>query len=374
MDSPIIMGITTGAALLLGLQLMLNLQKINVAANRWLGLFITTLGLAMAEMLLAGQNFQQTHPALFEIVSLSRFITAPALYLSIVYFTSLETGFKPKYLLHFLPFAAFFVFRIPFFITGENLQFSAGASRVIMVILIAALPLQSIIYWCLSLLKLKKHIRDLRQFSSSTEKNGLLWLRNFLLIVGLIIFIWSNLLFLKVDVLTVFTPLCYLLSIFFLAWFSLQQKEIFDFTKTQKSSLSEVVKDEPIDIIQQKRLSDNRLEILNKKLEHLITTEKIYLENELSLPAMAEKLGCTSNEASYLINKAYNENFYSFINRHRVDEAKSLLLSGQYSKLSIIGIAYQSGFNSKTTFNITFKKHTGLSPTQFVKQYAGQTA
>ncbi|MCC5648212.1 helix-turn-helix domain-containing protein, partial [Nostoc sp. CHAB 5824] len=56
-----------------------------------------------------------------------------------------------------------------------------------------------------------------------------------------------------------------------------------------------------------------------------------------------------------------------FINKYRIEEAKSLLFSEKFNHLNILGIAFQSGFNSKTTFNITFKKHTGLSPTDYVK-------
>lgn len=106
---------------------------------------------------------------------------------------------------------------------------------------------------------------------------------------------------------------------------------------------------------------------LNEKLKTLIQSEKIYLENDLSLPKLAKKLDATSNETSFLINEMYQDNFYNFINKYRIEEAKTLLLSDKYSQLNILGIAFESGFNSKTTFNTTFKKYSGLSPTAFVK-------
>ncbi len=95
--------------------------------------------------------------------------------------------------------------------------------------------------------------------------------------------------------------------------------------------------------------------------------EKVYLDNELSLPQLSEKMSISPQDLSYLINEACGENFFSFINRHRVEEAKRLLLSEKYDQLNILGIAYQAGFNSKTTFNTTFKKQVGLSPSDFVK-------
>ncbi|TEB41605.1 AraC family transcriptional regulator, partial [Flavobacterium circumlabens] len=76
-------------------------------------------------------------------------------------------------------------------------------------------------------------------------------------------------------------------------------------------------------------------------------------------------------ETSFVINELYGDNFYNFINKYRIEKAKSLLLSEKYNQLNILGIAYESGFNSKTTFNTTFKKNTGFSPTEFVKLHSG---
>ncbi|WP_165830457.1 helix-turn-helix domain-containing protein [Flavobacterium aquariorum] len=164
-----------------------------------------------------------------------------------------------------------------------------------------------------------------------------------------------------------FTPSLYLLSVFFLAYFSLQQKEIFDFNKNdldELSTIKEYKRENP------KRVSENRLNELDEKLRMLMNSEKVYLENDLSLPKLAKSMGASCNEASFVINELYGDNFYNFINKYRIGEAKILLLSEKYSQLNILGIAYESGFNSKTTFNTTFKKYIGLSPTEFVKSNA----
>ena len=96
--------------------------------------------------------------------------------------------------------------------------------------------------------------------------------------------------------------------------------------------------------------------------------EKIYLDNDLNLPGLAHKLGIGIHDASYLINETTGDNFYNFINRYRVEEAKRLLNSSKRNELNILGIAFAAGFNSKTTFNTTFKKLVGMSPTQFCKK------
>ncbi|MDR7208189.1 AraC family transcriptional regulator [Flavobacterium piscis] len=364
MDSPITMSIISGAAFLLGFLLLSYLRKANVIANTYLGLFIITLGLSMIEIPLFYKNFHLEHPNLFEMIGLFRFLTAPLLYISILYFTSINKKSDNKILWHFLPFTIFLIFRLPFFITGKNIEFSYETGRIVFFILQIVLPLQALLYWILSFIKLQKHLSNLRQVSSSTEKTDLLWLKYFLLILMLIILVWFNLVFFNLEYLIQFTPFIYLLSVFFLAYFSLQQKEIFDFSKSELNELSSIQiykKDSP------KRVSENRMTEVNAKLSNLINVEKIYLENDLSLPKLAQRIHASCNETSFVINELYQDNFYNFINKYRIEEAKRLLLSDKYTQLNVLGIAFESGFNSKTTFNTTFKKYTGQSPTEFVK-------
>ncbi|MBC8644955.1 AraC family transcriptional regulator [Flavobacterium lindanitolerans] len=99
-----------------------------------------------------------------------------------------------------------------------------------------------------------------------------------------------------------------------------------------------------------------------------MTDEKIFLDNELSLPILADKLKISIHDTSYLINEVTGNNFYNYINSKRVEEAKRLLLSDKSEGLNMLGIAFASGFNSKTTFNTAFKKWAGLSPSQYQKQ------
>ncbi|RUT71041.1 AraC family transcriptional regulator [Flavobacterium cupreum] len=368
MNFPIIMGITSGAAFLLGFLLIAHSGKVNVTANRYLGLFVITLGLAMIEVPLFYQKIHLKYPALFEMIGLVRFLTAPFLYISILCFTSFEKKIKKKYVWHFLPFLIFCVFRFPFFITGKNFEFSDETAKVVFFILKIALPLQTIIYWCLSFTRLQHHLKNIHRFTSSTEGINLSWLKSFLLVLLFILIAWFNLVFFNLDDLIQFTPFIDLFSVFFLAYFSLQQKEVFDFSKSELNDLSGIKTDkkEP-----SKRVSEERLNELNQKLQLLIEEEKLYLDNDLSLPKLAGNLNASCNETSFVINELYGDNFYNFINKYRIEKAKSLLLSEKYNQLNILGIAYESGFNSKTTFNTTFKKNTGFSPTEFVKLHSG---
>jgi AraC-like DNA-binding protein len=102
---------------------------------------------------------------------------------------------------------------------------------------------------------------------------------------------------------------------------------------------------------------ENKLKLINKAID-----EKVYLNHNLKLKDLSHITKINSNELSYLINEFYKANFNNFINSKRVEEAKKLLLN---TDIKIIEIAYLSGFNSKTTFNVTFKKFEDMSPVQY---------
>jgi AraC-like DNA-binding protein len=99
-----------------------------------------------------------------------------------------------------------------------------------------------------------------------------------------------------------------------------------------------------------------------------MTEDKLYLNSDLTLRNLANHLDIHPNQLSWLINDQYNKNFKEFINSYRVDHFKQLVKTSTEKQLYLIGLAYESGFNSKTAFNAFFKKHTGITPSQFVKQ------
>ncbi|BFM44594.1 hypothetical protein CFS9_32350 [Flavobacterium sp. CFS9] len=183
-----------------------------------------------------------------------------------------------------------------------------------------------------------------------------------------IVIVWINDAFFELPLLTEATNLLYAGLLFFLAYFSIRQKNIFTFKEKEIQEISELIspehhKSEP----KPKRINDDQTAALSIRLMSLVEKDKIFLDNELTLPIVAEKLNISIHDASFLINETTGDNFYNFINKHRVEEAKKLLVSEQANQLNMLGIAFASGFNSKTTFNTAFKKQTGVSPSSYVK-------
>jgi AraC-like DNA-binding protein len=96
--------------------------------------------------------------------------------------------------------------------------------------------------------------------------------------------------------------------------------------------------------------------------------KKPYLNPELNLEMLAADVELSAGYVSQIINKKEKSNFYDFINRYRVEEAKELMANPKFNHFSLLAIGQEAGFNSKTTFNTAFKRYAGVTPSQFKKE------
>ena len=93
--------------------------------------------------------------------------------------------------------------------------------------------------------------------------------------------------------------------------------------------------------------------------------KKPWLENDLRLPKLAKIVGTPTHHLSQVINEQFNLNFFDFVNKYRIEEAKKLILDEKTKHFTFLRIAYDVGFNNKTSFNSAFRKHAGMTPTEF---------
>jgi tetratricopeptide (TPR) repeat protein len=104
----------------------------------------------------------------------------------------------------------------------------------------------------------------------------------------------------------------------------------------------------------------------NQLLEHM-AAERPYLDAALSLRKLADQIGLSPNQLSLVLNEGLGNNFNSFVNDYRVEAFKLMAKDPRHAHITIVGLAYECGFNSKTVFNTYFKEKTGLTPSEFLK-------
>lgn len=107
-----------------------------------------------------------------------------------------------------------------------------------------------------------------------------------------------------------------------------------------------------------------------EKIEAYVESERPYLNPSLSLRSLADQLEIHPNQLSWLLNESIGQNFNEFINKRRIEHFKQIVLDPDNSHISLIGLAYESGFNSKTVFNTAFKKEVDMTPKAFLKSQA----
>lgn len=110
------------------------------------------------------------------------------------------------------------------------------------------------------------------------------------------------------------------------------------------------------------------MEQFRRRLDVLMATERPYLDPDLNIRQLAERLNTNTSYLSRLINGNYGQNFNDFINGYRVRAFEEKLRAGEHQHYTFLSLALDCGFNSKATFNRAFRKYTGKSPGEYVSE------
>ncbi len=114
-------------------------------------------------------------------------------------------------------------------------------------------------------------------------------------------------------------------------------------------------------------ITDDQMAKRKTQLEQFMRTQRPYLDADLTLVSLAQKIGVSREELSDTINQGFHNRFNDFINSYRVVETKRLIHDGKHKTHSLLGLAYEAGFNSKATFNRAFKKAESQSPSEYLE-------
>ncbi len=114
-------------------------------------------------------------------------------------------------------------------------------------------------------------------------------------------------------------------------------------------------------------LSIDELDQTKKAIIRLMEKDKVYLNSDLSIQILASYLGITDKKCSHALSKGLDTNFNQFINKYRIEAFVEKMQEGRHKELTLLGIAYECGFESKSTFNRSFKRLKGHTPSQYIK-------
>jgi AraC-like DNA-binding protein len=381
---PLLVLVTQG--IIFGLLLLFRFRRRHVVSDLFLSLLVlitcyhrTTYTIGFMEWY---DTFRNTKIN-YWLISLGLAI-GPLIFFYVKSVTTSNFQFRKKELLHFVPVLLYVVYRIVIFIYDANQSgfdttqngelMIAWENGAVGVFTEAFGTIQQLLYLAFSLQLYFSYKKSLQDFFSDTYKMELNWIRNFLYIYTFL-FLFS------------FTQQLVVLSVTELSWIQRWWYQFVSaivviyvgikgyFTDTTVLSGLSYNVGRGKDIVPKPAVSpfssnaQENAEILKAQKEHLLaymTSERPYLDAELNLQQLSEYLNMGRAQLSEVINTGLKKNFNDFINEYRIEAVKKMLFEGKHKKLSLLGIAYECGFNSKATFNRVFKKLTNSSPTDFI--------
>lgn len=369
--------LTTGATFLLAFIVFINLNKLNVKANFWFGFFILFVFFILFQNILSYTKVVDEDSLISDVLSISNLVVAQLYYFSISFYINPLKKWKIQYIFHF-SLAIIFLFLTllsQFFVEKEPIKdLKPENFETIYLIFNLILFFQITPYLVFSFIKIRKHQKQIKLLNSTLESVDLEWLRKIVIGVSIISIFWIvDIIFGLSENYVIFnmiSSLIYLVTIFYIAYSWLKQKEIFPYPNNIKKEIKDLFENSNLEMKNRKKLmKDEELKEAKIKLLNVIEDEKPFLNCDLNLVSLATLLNLSTHVLSYIINEGFNENFYQFINRYRIEEAKKMLLDKNMQHFSILGIGFEVGFNSKTVFNTTFKKITGMTPSEYQKNF-----
>jgi AraC-like DNA-binding protein len=355
-----------GSLILLSFLTAVNPLKVNKKANYWFGAFLFLWSTFWSDEIALYIGFNELIQSVSVAVHFIQFFTPIVFYFSIVYYTNPDCRFRIADLKYLILPALYLILLLLQQMKG------AGNPKVLQVFLLGLILVQVALYTILSYLEIRKHQRKILAFASNTVEIDLSWLEyiiSSILLLSIVVTLY-NVFFTSLP-LNVFINCFLLIIIYVVGYNSLKQKEIFPLDEILRKEIILIEDEEQSGELKKKIIPDSDLIKFKTKLIELMKIQKPYLDSELNLIKLAELINMTPHQLSYIINTGFNENFFQYINTYRVEKAKELLVKEEMDKLSILGIAFESGFNSKTSFNTTFKKITGQTPSEFKKRSSG---
>lgn len=386
MEAIIIAGIIQSVFLAL---LLFNKKK-KTTADLVLGSWLLFIGLHLLSLWFHYSEIQFKYPHLLGLGTFFPMLQGPFLFVYTSVVISKSGRFKRNYLWHGLPFALISIYGLfDFYLlnASDKLEYYRQleiAPNIWYSIAFIFVVYNGPIYVLLSLFRFRKHRKNISDNFSYTEEISLSWLKYVLIGMGLIwltvmgteLFDFISLEECKGDYVITSTIV---FVVFFMGYFGFKQHSIYtdislESARNAMQQHAQQKQQEPLHVdsfkVQAEKLkrtkkADKEKDIFLERLLDFMEKEKPYLDSKLSLGQLAEMIELSNNHLSEMIKTRLGKNFFDFINEYRIKEVKEKLADPNNKSFTLLAIAYDCGFNSKSSFNSLFKKYTGLTPSEY---------
>ena len=381
---------TVGIIISFFLCLLLLGKKHKTAADFLLSFWLCWIGVHLGFYYLALSERINEFPFLLGLSIPMPLGHPPLLFL---YTAALCRGQLPRYWWgHFVPVVTSYLYLIPFLLLPAEqkirvFQNKGAGYEGFMLLMNLAINVSGVAYTIFSYRLLQKHRRVISDLFSSEEKINLRWLQN--LIYGLA-GIWIAVL-VGNDAVVFGAAVVFVL---FIGYFGIRQVGIFTSLPALEMAQSNYDSPEPPSSdgqsdmapmpafsektdpetassdrkkYEKSGLTPEAAEALHRRLQDLMATQQLFRESELSLTDLAERLDTHPNYLSQIINEKEGKNFYDYINSMRIEAFLKMAADPKSSHFTLLALALECGFNSKSAFNRCFKKVTGQSPSEFLR-------
>ncbi len=367
-------------------------------ANRYMAIILAGFGCVFNHQFLVNTDHIHQIPFLLGSVLPLELVFPQSLYLYVLGMTR-PNAIDRKTWLHFLPTVFGLFLLLPFFMLDHEQKLLVVQSNYILwpgeratsvSLFIGISAVLFTVYLVFSFKLLFAHTRNITHFFSYREDITLSWLRNFLLVMVafwvMLVFFYYFFFSAGVDAAAQNERVFLVMYLYglgaipYLGTMSLLQRRIY----SQKTSIEDIA---PVEIQESETLSETGPNTAERKykhsalnsemsarivnrLEEVMEDEKPYLNSNLTLLDLAKTVSTTPNYLSQVINEQLQMNFFDYVNSYRLEKAKELLIDPLPHTPTILDVAMESAFNSKSAFYNAFRKKMGITPAEFKKSHS----
>lgn len=299
--------------------------------------------------------------------------------LSYFYVRNLINGtiFKKRDVIHLIPWLCSFIALWPYISLESSSKIEMwnlhrmSINSTFDFIFVLCIVLQGFLYSIAAAVLLIRHDRRILNLFSNIESIDLRWLRilvYYLILLHLLSLLAEFLMYYEIEQFNVLYDLSFyavVLLIYIISYRALAQPQTFQLDNAREDNNPDLVNNEKY---RNSRLSKEQSETYLRKIEKYMQEKEPYVNSHLSIDEMSRELNIPKHHISQILNLRLNKNFYNYVNEYRVEKTKQLMANSDSEKYSLLGLALQAGFNSKTSFNRIFKSIAGMTPSEYQKQ------